>query len=632
MASANIGDDKTQSPNPSQYENKTEAQGGISEGSSGGPWSTYLTETERQDKEMVERWKGEADSTLIFAGLFSAVVTVSIVESYKWLSPDSGDETVRLLAQISRQLVNISNGTPIPLESIEAGINQPFQPTTAAILVNVTWLLSIAGCISCSVGAALIQQWARRYLVLVQGPERAHLRTFMFNGLRKFQVERFIQFVAISLHSSILLYAVGMFKFFYSFNSRIGYTSLAICLLLGVIYGTLTAFPLIFFDAPYSTPWSAVWWRSAHAIFFCFFSTIRYIGDLFHDFPSTLWNRSYRHVRGSRSRVSQWRETLEKRINKHKQWFYDGLQRSIEHYATEAPQPVDVKALEETFTTLVENDSDKEVESIAAWIPEFFDTCALTCTRSGAEGGVVPLTSDQPPINLTLGYRLHQLLKTCIPGTSILAEEERRRRLRVCLKCLWCWLKAYDQYSMPLPFYFPLPDPDMTRHLQAEQDPTANMMGRCFGALVGKGLAADLNLRHHTGVDVRDAKMASLSTILGSTSTEVETFISQPGAIGLANIVSLMSVNMDALITEKAPSEALDLFERTLDSLLSKDFLTSLDERLPPNLIARFEETYSNARRLQILDWLTNRLLPIMDKLAVGSNARQSRDNRLDGV
>ncbi len=33
---------------------------------SGRPWSIYLTETEKQDKEMVERWKGEADSTLIF--------------------------------------------------------------------------------------------------------------------------------------------------------------------------------------------------------------------------------------------------------------------------------------------------------------------------------------------------------------------------------------------------------------------------------------------------------------------------------------------------------------------------------------------------------------------------------------
>ncbi|KAI9458005.1 hypothetical protein BJY52DRAFT_1150032, partial [Lactarius psammicola] len=242
-------------------------------GSSGRPWSIYLTETEKQDKEMVERWKGEADSTLIFAGLFSAVVTVSLVESYKWLSIDQGEETVKLLAQISRQLVNISNG--IPLESIPAESSRPFEPAASAILVNLLWFCSIALCISCSVGATLIQQWARRYLVLIQGPERAHLRTFMLNGLRKFQVDRFLQLLAISLHTSILLYAIGIFKFFLTVNTRIGFIALGICILLGHIYGILTFLPLLFFDCPYSTPWSAVMWRSAHALLFGIFSTIR---------------------------------------------------------------------------------------------------------------------------------------------------------------------------------------------------------------------------------------------------------------------------------------------------------------------------------------------------------------------
>ncbi len=75
--------DETQTLHASQLEHKTEAQGGlltfclmnrilirvpgeIDGGSSGRLWSIYLTETEKQDKEMVERWKGEADSALIF--------------------------------------------------------------------------------------------------------------------------------------------------------------------------------------------------------------------------------------------------------------------------------------------------------------------------------------------------------------------------------------------------------------------------------------------------------------------------------------------------------------------------------------------------------------------------------------
>jgi len=314
---------------------------------------------------------------------------------------------------------------------------------------------------------------------------------------------------------------------------------------------------------------------------------------------------------------------LEKRVNKHKQWFLDGLQRSIELYATEAPQPVDANVLEWTFTALVENNnSDKEIENIAAWVPEFFDIYA----RSAASGATLPLTSDQPPTNpiFKFGFRLHHLLKTCIPGTSDLTEEERKRRLRVSLKCLWCWVKAYNQNSASLPSYFPLPNPDITRRLQAEEDPTAGMIGRCFGALVAKKLAADVSSDHSSDVRVRDAKLASLSAILGSTSTEVDTFLSQPGTIGLANIVSLTSSEMNTLVTESVPPEVLYIFQTTVDILLAEDFLTSPDVELPPNLVASFHKTYSNARRSQVPYWLMVQLRQISERLSSVSDPRRA--------
>ncbi|KAH8981003.1 hypothetical protein EDB92DRAFT_1783214, partial [Lactarius akahatsu] len=200
------------------------------------------------DKQMVERWKGEADSALIFAGLFSAVIMVSFVESYKWLlSPDSADQTVELLTQISGQLPNHTNA------SVKSG---PSVGPTAAVMVNLAWFSSMALCFSCSVGATLIQQWARRYLVLMQGPERVYLRPFMLNGVRKFQVERTIQLMGISLHSSILFYAVGVLKFILDINTMLGFTALGICLMLGLMYLIATFLPLFFFDCPYSTPWS----------------------------------------------------------------------------------------------------------------------------------------------------------------------------------------------------------------------------------------------------------------------------------------------------------------------------------------------------------------------------------------
>ncbi|KIM79054.1 hypothetical protein PILCRDRAFT_74813, partial [Piloderma croceum F 1598] len=51
------------------------------------------------DKGLLESWKSDMDGIVIFACLFSANVT-AFIESYKNLTPDSGDITVALLMQI----------------------------------------------------------------------------------------------------------------------------------------------------------------------------------------------------------------------------------------------------------------------------------------------------------------------------------------------------------------------------------------------------------------------------------------------------------------------------------------------------------------------------------------------------
>ncbi|KAN0137285.1 hypothetical protein V8E53_004730, partial [Lactarius tabidus] len=257
-----------------QREHKTEAEGGQltlclinhiltrvpgkKRGESGGSndelWTKYTEEIEKQDNEMVERWKGEADSTIIFAGLFSAVVVVSIVESYKWLSPDPGSETVVLLTQISRQLVNISNG--IALEGIES--SPPFKASTSILMVNVMWFGSIVLCLAGSVFATLIQQSARRYQALTQGcptlRERARLRTLLFNGIGKFKIDQLHHLLGMSMHTSILVYCVGLLIYIFTIETLLGFLALIYLLIFYLIYATFTFTPIFFFDSPYGTP------------------------------------------------------------------------------------------------------------------------------------------------------------------------------------------------------------------------------------------------------------------------------------------------------------------------------------------------------------------------------------------
>ncbi|KAH8982840.1 hypothetical protein EDB92DRAFT_1626044 [Lactarius akahatsu] len=227
-----------------------------------------------------------------------------------------------------------------------------------------------------------------------------------------------------------------------------------------------------------------------------------------------------------------------------------------------------------------------------------------------------PLMSERSTTDPILGSRLYDLFKTCIPGTSPLSEEMRRRRLRVCLMCLWYCGKAYNQpqNSEPLPSYVRVvfASPEMTHRIQEEEDPAARVIGRCFGALVAKKLSSDIDSHNTRGVPVKEGELACLSAILDTESREVMSWLGEPGAIELANIVSLMLVHADPLVGDKMPSDVLHVFKETLN-ILSQTLLGKIHADLPLPQIAQFHEIYSKAP-----NWLTDELRQISDALPTG--------------
>ncbi|CAK5278201.1 unnamed protein product, partial [Mycena citricolor] len=71
-------------------------------------WSAYITEAQNYDQGLLDGWRSEMDGLLIFAGLFSGVITTFIIDSYKTLNADSGSQTVVLLSQTVALLGQIS--------------------------------------------------------------------------------------------------------------------------------------------------------------------------------------------------------------------------------------------------------------------------------------------------------------------------------------------------------------------------------------------------------------------------------------------------------------------------------------------------------------------------------------------
>ncbi|KAF5329430.1 hypothetical protein D9619_009188 [Psilocybe cf. subviscida] len=114
-----------------------------------------------RDKMQCDAWKDEVQNLLIFAGLFSAVVTAFIIESYKGLQTDSNDTVVSLLSRIADRLdapLNASSFTSSPQDFITS-----FQPTPSSIRVNILWFISLVLSLTTALVGIISLQWLREH-------------------------------------------------------------------------------------------------------------------------------------------------------------------------------------------------------------------------------------------------------------------------------------------------------------------------------------------------------------------------------------------------------------------------------------------------------------------------------------
>ncbi|KAI9457994.1 hypothetical protein BJY52DRAFT_446804 [Lactarius psammicola] len=525
--------------------------------SSDGLWSMYLTEAEKQDNEVTESWKGDTEGILVFTGLFSATVAAFIIESYKLLSPNSGDTTNALLAQISGQLVNISNGTP--LTTVAAQSTLPFKPTASAVKVNVLWFLSLILSLNCALSATLMQQWARRYQELAQRRgathKRGRMRAYIFDGLNRFGMAQAVATMPRLLHISVFLFFAGLIEFLFPIYTTVAYATLGCILAFALAYAILTVLPNIFLNCPYGTPLSGYTWRIIHFFVFVFLRIILEIRKSL----SKIWSLANRRARQSDG-LQKWRKTLEEQVKVHRQLFWQGLRKSVELSAYRAKSMVVTGALEWALTAL---DEDKEIEEFAAQVPGFFNSRVVP----DATSAVLSLMSHEPNTDPIFGSRLYDLLKTCIPETSVLDENMRKNRLQICLNCLWYFGRAYNQLgiSQPLPSYFRNSlIPEIVRRVQTEEDSSVHVVGHCFVALIINKLAADINSRTDP---ISNRELAYLSTILDTESRDVQFLLEQPSAIALANMVSFIFDKVDTLFADTIPLDVLDVVQQTLDIL-----------------------------------------------------------------
>ncbi|KAH9026178.1 hypothetical protein EDB85DRAFT_2291956 [Lactarius pseudohatsudake] len=479
-------------------------------------WTLSLSQFEKHDREITDRWKSETDGVLVFTGLFSATVATFVIESYKRLSVDSGDQTVTLLSQMSQQLVGISNGTILPTPPPLSN-SPPNLPS--AVRVNILWLLSLAISITCALLATLIQQWTRRYMALSylhdMPHERARVRTFLFTGMEHFRMRQAVEAIPMLLHTSVFLFFAGLVDFFLLFNQTVAWVFIGWIGLFVSVYAAMTIIPNIIFSCPYRTPFTGLFWRLSQmlaVITLVFTGAFATSLDGFLQHSWGLWGRVYRGASTTIAPLLD-REKLVKQIATHKHWFSEGLHQRVVSNAIEASSLVDREAL---IWTLSKLDEDKEVENYISRIPGFFDSRVVPDALRTMLG---LMDSPSNGADSVLAVRLGGLLKTCLPTTSGIDPGVDKNRLNICLTAIWCYTKGYkrpDSKGITMSKYFRglFADENEMNTLLANDDIHTKVMVLCMGSLLVARLMEEMR-GQTAGPQVSEGELVFLKKALG---------------------------------------------------------------------------------------------------------------------
>ncbi|KAF9059342.1 hypothetical protein BDP27DRAFT_1238974, partial [Rhodocollybia butyracea] len=175
-------------------------------------WRVYGDEATAFDADMVGELSDSLDILLVFAGLFSAVLTTFVVQTSQSLSQDYTQLSASYLSELTLLVHANTNSTAIsniPLTSTA------FAPAILDLWINGLWFASLTISLSVALFAVLAKQWLRQYMSMITGTprERAFIRQFRFDGLEEWHVQSLIGVLPSFLHLALILFLAGIVIF-----------------------------------------------------------------------------------------------------------------------------------------------------------------------------------------------------------------------------------------------------------------------------------------------------------------------------------------------------------------------------------------------------------------------------------
>ncbi|KAG8810901.1 hypothetical protein FRC17_002710, partial [Serendipita sp. 399] len=208
-------------------------------------WSYYDQKGHHYDSDLVGDANNTVEVLLIFAGLFSAVVSAFISQTYPMLKPDPVDTLTSILQELRKP-------GSVP--------EQPFVIPEYAVRVNCFLFAGLFVSMIVALLSILVKQWTRSYqrdLAGVSSPHlRARIRHFRYHGVKRWHLAGIVGLLSIFMHFALFVSAVGIIDLLLATAPTVGYVALSMFVPGALFFVITTGLPLFVVDAPFRSPLS----------------------------------------------------------------------------------------------------------------------------------------------------------------------------------------------------------------------------------------------------------------------------------------------------------------------------------------------------------------------------------------
>ncbi|KAI0342289.1 hypothetical protein BDW22DRAFT_1429143 [Trametopsis cervina] len=233
-------------------------------------WAAIRAHLKRHDDEMIGDYEDDINTMLVFAGLFSAVVTSFIIDSYKWLQQDSSQTIITLLTQISSQLADLASPPTADLAAQHGPAigtaTDSFQASRTSVWINCLWVLSLLFGLTAALLGIIIKQWLREYVlwdsVLFPAREAVLLRHIRYDAFERWKVPMFISAIPAMLELALVLFLGGAAILLWTLDSIVAVIVTVFGSLAVAAACSVNILPVFFHRCPYK---SAVGWTCVTA-------------------------------------------------------------------------------------------------------------------------------------------------------------------------------------------------------------------------------------------------------------------------------------------------------------------------------------------------------------------------------